>query len=94
MFFKHISSVSISYLLFLSLTIFTQAQSWTQLFPTGSIPTTRVFYKAIYDTANNRMTIFGGVDSTNINLNNVRVLNHANDIPTSVPKGIWKIFDK
>ena len=51
--------------------------SWTQLFPTGSSPTSRAFHSAIYDNISNRMTIFRGntTDAT------AWVLNVANGVP-------------
>jgi hypothetical protein len=78
MFYKHISTISIISLLFLSLTSFTQAQSWNELFPTGSIPTARDTHTAVYDTTNNIMTIFGGNNGSN--LNDVWVLSTANGV--------------
>ncbi len=35
---------------------------WTQLSPTGTTPTARTGHTATYDSVNNRMTIFGGVN--------------------------------
>jgi PKD repeat protein len=57
--------------------------SWTKLFPTGSTPTTRAGHTAIYDTANNRMTIFGGGHAPYLILNDVWVLSNADKL--SVP---------
>lgn len=54
--------------------------SWTQLFPTGSAPTTRDLHTAVYDATNNRMTIFGGYYQGVSSLNDVWVLNHANGL--------------
>jgi hypothetical protein len=53
--------------------------AWTQLSPTGSAPTTRYAYTAVYDAVNNRMTIFGGI-SGGTNLNDVWVLSNANGL--------------
>jgi hypothetical protein len=53
--------------------------AWTQLFPTGSSPTTRYGHTAVYDTAKNRMTIFGGYSFSGY-LNDVWVLTHANGL--------------
>jgi len=36
------------------------ATSWTQLSPSGPLPAARAAHKAVYDSANNRMIIFGG----------------------------------
>jgi hypothetical protein len=35
--------------------------AWTQLFPTGTAPAARTGHSATYDSASNRMTLFGGV---------------------------------
>lgn len=37
---------------------------WTQLTPTGAAPAARTGQSAVYDSANNRMIIFGGINST------------------------------
>ncbi|MCH7499042.1 MAG: hypothetical protein IH886_03405 [Nitrospinae bacterium] len=55
---------------------------WTQLFPSGG-PSARVFHSAIYDSVNNRMTIFGGnvnVGFCNATVNDVWVLKNANGL--------------
>ncbi len=55
--------------------------AWTQLFPTGSAPTTRVEQTAVYDAINNRMIIFGGnPDSGDLILSDVWVLSNANGL--------------
>jgi hypothetical protein len=55
---------------------------WTQYFPTGSMPSTRQGHTAIYDTTNNRMTIFGGVNwsGAGTTFNDVWVLSNANGL--------------
>ncbi len=42
------------------------APKWSQLVVSGSTPLARSCHTAIYDAVNNRMTIHGGYDSTNI----------------------------
>ena len=37
------------------------APTWTQLFPTGTAPSARTGHSAVYDSANNRMIMYGGV---------------------------------
>jgi hypothetical protein len=38
------------------------AQSWTQLAPTGGPPVARILHSAAFNTVNNRMIVFGGLD--------------------------------
>jgi len=52
---------------------------WTQLTPAGTAPNTRSGHSAIYDSANNRMTIFGGFHLTH-SLSDTFVLSFANGI--------------
>jgi len=52
---------------------------WTQLTPAGTPPTTRSGQSALYDAANNRMTVFGGFHSFHT-LNDTFVLTFANGI--------------
>ena len=53
---------------------------WTQLSPTGSALTTRAGHTAVYDSINNRMTIFGGENHIGLGrLNDVWVLSNADD---------------
>ncbi len=57
--------------------------SWTQLSPTGGPPQVRSYHSAVYDSANNRMIIFGGnptVGSCNGGLQDVWVLSNANGL--------------
>ncbi len=54
--------------------------AWTQLFPTGSAPTTRYWQTAVYDATNNRMTIFGGYNDGGVSFNDVWVLSNANGL--------------
>jgi hypothetical protein len=56
--------------------------TWTQITTTGSTPTTRREHTAIYDTTNNRMTIFAGYNAGSY-LNDVWVLNGANGVPVN-----------
>ena len=50
---------------------------WTQLNPAGSFPAARAFATGVYDSANNRMTIFRGSDLIQ-SFNDVWVLSDAN----------------
>ena len=55
---------------------------WTQLSPTGTAPVARSGHSAIYDAANNRMTIYGGQTSNSVSnlLNDFWVLTNANGV--------------
>jgi uncharacterized protein YjdB len=53
--------------------------AWTQLTPSGTLPTTRTGQTAVYDSASNRMTIFGGINS-GTTLTDTWVLTSANGI--------------
>jgi galactose oxidase-like protein/Kelch motif protein len=54
---------------------------WTQLNPTGTPPAPRCNQTAVYDAANNRMTVFGGLGLNGEQLfSDVWVLTHANGI--------------
>jgi hypothetical protein len=57
---------------------------WTQLFPSNTLPVPRGAHAATYDSASNRMTVFGGATSslgtTNSPLNDVWVLSNANGL--------------
>ncbi len=52
---------------------------WTQLSPSGSPPAARSFHTAVYDAANNLMTIFGGGNFTQ-SFSDVWVLSNANGL--------------
>jgi len=52
--------------------------SWTQMFPTGTAPSARTGHTAVYDSANNRMMAFGGVNSAGTVLADTWVLTGAN----------------
>jgi hypothetical protein len=54
--------------------------TWTQLFPTGSAPTTRELHTAVYDPTSNRMIVFGGYNNVKGALNDLWVLSHANGL--------------
>lgn len=56
--------------------------TWTQLTPTGSMPTTREVHTAIYDNTNHRMIIFGGQDNNGNFFNDVWVLTDATEVGT------------
>jgi len=51
--------------------------SWTQLQPSNGGPVARSGHTAIYDSVNNRMTIYGGYNGTNV-LSDVWILSNAN----------------
>ena len=53
--------------------------AWTQLFPTGILPAVRDFPSATYDPTTNRMTVFGGVNSSGV-LGDTWVLTDANGL--------------
>lgn len=56
--------------------------SWTNLIAEGAAgsPVGRGFHSAVYDTASNRMTIFGGNDNMGQNLNDSWILVNANGL--------------
>jgi hypothetical protein len=62
---------------FLSVVAFAQS-SWTQLSPSGTPPIARTGAPAVYDSAGDRMIVFGGRDGSGNNRNDVWVLTHAN----------------
>jgi hypothetical protein len=55
------------------------APAWTELAPSGGAPSARAGFSAVYDATNNRMTIYGGGDSSGI-LNDAWVLSDANGL--------------
>ena len=60
--------------------------AWIRLFPTGGLPPARFGHTAVYDNTNNRMIIFGGVETTPGNeQNDVWVLSNANGLDTATP---------
>ena len=70
------------FILFLSLTNLTYAQSWTQLSPTGSTLTGRWGNTSVYDN-NNQMIIFGGFGNAGgypFIFNDIWVLSYANGL--------------
>ena len=60
--------------------------AWTELNPTPPLPAERAFPTGVYDSTNNRMTIFRGSDAAQ-SFNDVWVLANANGVPT-VEEGI------
>jgi len=68
---------------------------WSHLAPVGGPPAPRHFHSSVYDSANNRMVVFGGQTNTGLLANDVWVLENANGlggtpawtqlIPTGVP---------
>jgi hypothetical protein len=53
-------------------------QQWTQLSPTGSLPSPRRDHSAVYDPNTNRMIVFGGDSACQPPTNDVWVLSNAN----------------
>lgn len=51
--------------------------TWTQLQPSNNGPVARSGHTAVYDSVNNRMTVYGGFDGTNV-LSDVWILSDAN----------------
>jgi hypothetical protein len=83
MFFKHSSIILAIAISFFTLTNLTQAQSWIQLSPSGTIAGSgRYGHTAVYDAVNNRMTVFGGEANSGF-LNDVWVLSTANGLGNS-----------
>lgn len=75
------------------------AATWSQLSPSGSSPEPRWSHTAIYDTANNRMILFGGANASQT-FSDVWALSNANGLggtPSwtqlspggSAPKGVY-----
>ena len=58
----------------------TGTPTWKQLTPTGTAPAARSGQSAIYDAANNRMTIYGGGNYKGKVLNDGWILTNANGI--------------
>jgi hypothetical protein len=54
--------------------------TWTKVSPTGTAPVARYGHSAIYDSANNRMTIYGGATGQNSVKNDSWILTNANNI--------------
>ena len=54
------------------------APNWTQLAPAGGPPQGQQGPTAVYDAANNIMTVFAGVSASNMQTNAVWTLSHAN----------------
>ncbi len=56
----------------------TGTPTWTQIFPTGTAPVARTGQSAIYDSVNNRLTIYGGSNNKSKVLNDGWILTKAN----------------
>jgi hypothetical protein len=54
--------------------------TWQQLHPTGGPPPSRTSFTAVYDSASNRLIIFGGEDTLGTRYNDTWVLTHANGL--------------
>jgi Galactose oxidase, central domain len=74
--------------------------AWTQLSPSGTLPSPRAYHNAVYDATNNRMIVYSGAIN-NTALTDVWVLSNANGLggtpawtqlsPTgSVPDAHWE----
>src|SRR5437016_9802794 len=57
--------------------------TWTQLVPAGTAPSARSGQSAIYDAANNRMVIHGGISIRGAVQNDTWILSGANGIATT-----------
>ncbi|MDT7807598.1 MAG: hypothetical protein QOJ70_1411 [Acidobacteriota bacterium] len=72
--------------LFLDVWVLTNANglggtpTWTQLSPTGGPPPGAYYSAVVYDSASNRMTVFGGTSQAGINSNATWVLSNANGL--------------
>ena len=53
---------------------------WTQLLPTGTAPASRTGHTAIFDSVNDRMTIFGGAGANGVTFSDAWVLTTANGV--------------
>ncbi|HLF06806.1 MAG TPA: kelch repeat-containing protein, partial [Thermoplasmata archaeon] len=53
---------------------------WVEITPAGPAPAPRKFHSAVYDTAENRMVIFGGISSQYTPYNDAWVLANANGL--------------
>lgn len=53
--------------------------AWTQVITTNGLPSARYGHTAIYDSTNNQMTIFAGINSKS--LSDVWVLDNADTVP-------------
>jgi fructose-specific component phosphotransferase system IIB-like protein len=58
----------------------TGTPTWTQVSPKGTAPAARVGHSAVYDSADNRMVIFGGGNNHGKVLNDGWILTFANNI--------------
>jgi hypothetical protein len=58
----------------------TGTPTWTELSPKGTAPAARVGQMAIYDSVNNRMTMYGGANNHNKSLNDGWILTYPNNI--------------
>ncbi|HEV2397344.1 MAG TPA: kelch repeat-containing protein [Candidatus Sulfotelmatobacter sp.] len=56
----------------------TGTPAWSQLSPNGSAPSARTQSTAVYDSANNIMTVFGGATANKTAFNDVWTLSNAN----------------
>lgn len=54
--------------------------TWTQLSPSGTLPTARVDHSTTYDPVTNSITLFGGENSTGALLSDVWILSNANGL--------------
>ena len=54
--------------------------TWTQLSPSGSLPSPRYFHNAVYDATNNRMIVYSGQAAGYTSLSDVWVLSNANGL--------------
>jgi Galactose oxidase, central domain len=66
--------------------------TWTELFPSGSLPPPRGTTSTIYDPKSNRLTIFSGEDSSGNVLQDAWVLTNANGLGAHLPGHNWGHF--
>jgi len=54
--------------------------AWTELSPTGSLPSPRGYHNAVYDATSNRMIVYSGEGAGNSSLSDIWVLSNANGL--------------
>ena len=64
---------------------------WTQLIPSGTLPIARAWHTAIYDSARDRMLVFGGSDYWSSYRNDVWVLEWSSGTGVEPPTGTLSV---
>jgi hypothetical protein len=54
--------------------------TWSQLAPTGTLPSPRIMHSAVYDPNTNSMIVYGGQNCSSTTFSDVWVLSHANGL--------------